>query len=68
MFTAVVLLFTTNVASANPISEGPNISVKSLDGILHLEYGFAVSSAAWSPDGVPMGADCFFATSPQIYP
>jgi Tol biopolymer transport system component len=50
-FIIIVLLFATNIALANPTSEGLKLNATSLDKILHMEDGFAVSSIEWSPDG-----------------
>lgn len=53
IFTIVIfsLLFATNIASANPVSEDPNVNVTSLDEILQIEEGFTIISTEWSPDG-----------------
>ncbi|KKG12475.1 hypothetical protein EO98_02505 [Methanosarcina sp. 2.H.T.1A.6] len=53
-----LLLFATNVASANPVSRDSNINVTSLDKILQFEEGFIVTSTAWSPDGQYLLVTC----------
>jgi len=59
------LLFTTNIAYANPISEDSNLNVTSLDKILQLEDGFSASSTEWSPDGQYLLVTCFKPDSPS---
>ncbi len=54
----LLLLFTTNVTSANLTSQDSNISVTSLDKILNTEDGFAISSTVWSPDGQYLLVTC----------
>ena len=51
IFIIISLLFTTNVALANPVKESPNLNVTSLDDILHMDKRFTTTSTAWSPDG-----------------
>jgi hypothetical protein len=52
MLIIVILLLVTSIASADPISEdSSNLNVTSLDKILNIGDGFAISSTAWSPDG-----------------
>jgi len=46
----LLLLFATNIASANSVSENSNLNVTSLDKILHTE-GFTTMSTAWNPNG-----------------
>jgi Tol biopolymer transport system component len=47
----VAFLLTVDVALANPVSEGLNFNVTSLDKTIHIEKGFTVTSMAWSHDG-----------------
>ncbi|MHC1754954.1 MAG: TolB family protein [Methanosarcina sp.] len=52
------LLFATNIASANPVSEDSNLSVTPLDEILQIEEGFIATSTEWSPDGQYLLVTC----------
>ncbi len=51
IFILFSLLLIGNIASANSTSEDPSFNVTSLDKILQIEDGFAVTSTSWSPDG-----------------
>lgn len=53
------LLFATNIASANPVSEDSNLSVTPLDEILQIEEGFIATSTEWSPDGQYLLVTCY---------
>ncbi|MCO5383377.1 MAG: hypothetical protein NHB15_15955 [Methanosarcina barkeri] len=65
VFIVVILLLVTNVASANPISEGSNLNVTSLDEVLHIEKGFTTTSTAWSPNGQHLLVTCSKFVSPS---
>ncbi len=59
MLIIFLLLFATNIASANQVSEGSsNLNVTSLDEILHIEKGFITTSTAWSPNGQHLLVTC----------
>ncbi|HII81618.1 MAG TPA: hypothetical protein HA261_14810 [Methanosarcina sp.] len=53
-----LLLFATNITSANPIAEDSNLNVTSLDKIHQLEEGFVITSTEWSPDGQYLLVTC----------
>jgi|GEM_PF-655772 len=58
MLIIAALLLVTNVALANPISDGSNLSITSLDDILHIEKGFTTTSTTWSPNGQDLLVTC----------
>lgn len=51
MFLIVIFLITINIALADPVSEGLNYNLTSIDNVLRIDEGFTAMSTAWSSDG-----------------